>query len=173
MKLLCHLFNPGPFMPHGNCYLWSTGLVAANAVTDALIVLAYFSISVTLLVFIVKRKDLTFRWIFLCFALFILSCGATHLLEIWNIWHANYWVSSSLKAVTAIASVSTAILLIKVLPEALALPGPSALQTDYDALEQRVQERTEELEQTTKSLEAEIANRKVSELEAVRLAAIV
>ena len=40
----------------------------------------------------------------MCFALFILASGTTHLLEIWNVWHAAYWLSGAVKAVTAAAS---------------------------------------------------------------------
>ncbi len=159
MSNFSNAFDSGPFMPHGHCYLWTTGLVALHALSDALIVLAYYSIPITLLYFVRQRKDLKFHWMFLCFAVFILACGTSHLLEIWNIWHANYWLSGGIKAVTALASVPTAILLVKLIPKALALPSPDALQKSRDQLEQRVQERTAELEQTAGRLKAEVAER--------------
>jgi hypothetical protein len=37
---------------------------------------------------------------FVCFAVFILACATTHLMEIWNIWHADYWLAGSLRAIT-------------------------------------------------------------------------
>ena len=150
-------------MPHGHCYLWTTSLVALHAISDAFIVLAYYSIPVTLVYFVRRRKDLKFHWMFGCFAVFILACGTTHLLEIWNIWHANYWLSGSVKAVTALASVPTAILLVKLIPQLLALPSPDALQKAYGELELRVQERTAELLQTTRNLEVEVTERKRTE----------
>ena len=150
-------------MPHGHCYLWTTSLVALHAISDAFIVLAYYSIPVTLVYFVRRRKDLKFHWMFGCFAVFILACGTTHLLEIWNIWHANYWLSGCIKAVTALASVPTAILLVKLIPQLLALPSPDALQKAYGELELRVQERTAELLQMTRNLEVEVTERKRTE----------
>ena len=38
------LFNSGPFMRHGHCYYWTSGLVTLNAFADALIVLAHYAI---------------------------------------------------------------------------------------------------------------------------------
>ena len=69
----------------------------------------------------------------------------THFLEVWNIWHAAYWLAGGVKALTAAASILTAILLVKLVSRALALPGPEALQKARDELEIQVQERTAEL----------------------------
>jgi PAS domain S-box-containing protein len=150
-------------MPHGGCYLWTQSLIALHVASDALIVLSYYSIPFTLLYFVRRRKDLKFDWMFVCFAAFILACGTSHLMEIWNVWHGNYWLSGIVKGITALVSVPTAILLVRLIPAALALPSPGALQKAYGEMERRVQERTAELSQTTKSLEAEIAERKQTE----------
>lgn len=144
-------------MPHGGCYLWTKSLIALHAISDGLITLSYYSIPFTLIYFVRKRKDLKFHWMFICFAVFILACGTTHLMEIWNIWHASYWLSGSIKALTAAASVPTAILLVRLVPQALALPSPDALRTAYDQLEEKVQQRTADLQ-------LEIAERKRAEV---------
>ena len=78
METLKQLFASSGFMPHGYCYLWNPSLVSLHVVSDALIVLAYLSIPVTLLYFIRKRSDIPFHWMFLCFGTFIVACGATH-----------------------------------------------------------------------------------------------
>jgi CheY-like chemotaxis protein len=57
---LRQLFTSGDFQPHGYCYLWNKGLVWLNVVSDPLIALAYFTIPITLLYFIRKRRDLPF-----------------------------------------------------------------------------------------------------------------
>jgi signal transduction histidine kinase/DNA-binding response OmpR family regulator len=133
------------FMPHGHCYLWQPGVLWLHLISDSLITLAYFSIPITLVYFVRKRKDLEFNWMFVCFAVFILACGTTHLMEIWNIWHADYWLSGSIKAITALASIPTAILLVRLVPTALALPSPSALATINEQLQREitVRKRTE------------------------------
>lgn len=159
-------FSSGPFMPHGHCYYWSKDLIALHAVSDALIVVAYFSISLTLLYFVRRRRDPTFHWMFVCFAVFILACGTTHLVEIWNIWHADYWLSGGVKALTALASVPTAALLIKLVPVALALPSADALQKARDELELRVAERTRQLAEANATLMREARERQRAEQEA-------
>jgi PAS domain S-box-containing protein len=118
------------FMPHGMCYLWQTDVLALHIISDALIALAYFSIPFTLLYFVRKRRDLEFNWMFVCFAIFIVACGTSHLMEVWVIWRPDYWLSGAVKAVTALASVPTAVLLIRLLPAALSIPSPAALERE-------------------------------------------
>src|SRR5258708_3509392 len=123
MDLFTKLFSENGFMPHGHCYLWRPGVLWLHIASDALIALSYFSIPFTLLYFVRKRRDLEFHWMFVCFAVFIIACGTTHLMEIWNIWHAQYWLSGGIKALTALASMPTAVLLIRLVPQALAWPS--------------------------------------------------
>ena len=174
MKEFLETLFSSDFEPHGYCYLWNPGLVGLHVVSDALIALAYFSIPVTLIYFIRKRRDLPFNWMFVSFGMFILACGATHIMEVWTLWHGIYWLSGSIKAVTAMASVPTAILLVKLVPEALALPSPEAMKLEIaerkrteqalhqakNELELRVLERTAELRKANEDLVAEIAQRK-------------
>lgn len=127
MEFLKTLFSSGDFMPHGYCYLWDRGLVLLHLISDVLIALAYFSIPITLVYFVRKRRDLPFHWMFLCFGVFIIACGSTHVMEVWTLWHANYWLAGIVKAVTALASVPTAILLVQLVPKALVLPSPDEL----------------------------------------------
>ena len=124
MQFLDSLFSSGPFMPHGYCYMWVPGLVWLHVISDSLIALAYLSIPFTLAYFVRRRTDLPFNWMFLCFGVFILACGATHAMEVWNLWHADYWLAGVIKAITAIASLATAALLVKLVPQAVALPSP-------------------------------------------------
>ena len=116
------------FIPHGHCYLWKPGLVWLHVVADGTIALAYFSIPITLLYFISKRRDVPFTWIFGLFSAFILLCGSGHLIDIWTLWHPNYWMAGLVKALTAIVSATTAIELIPLVPLALALPKPAELE---------------------------------------------
>ncbi len=143
MDFLRQLFGSGDFQPHGFCYLWNARLVWLHAISDLLIALAYLTIPVTLVWFIRKRRDLPFSWIFVCFGVFIVACGATHVLEVWNLWHANYWLAGVIKAVTAAASIVTAILLIRLVPQALDLPSPQQWLFANAALQKEVQDRRE------------------------------
>lgn len=145
MNFLQRIFSTNGFMPHGMCYDWNPSVIWLHVVSDAVIALAYYSIPLTLLYFVQKRKDLAFDWMFVCFAAFIVACGTTHLMEIINIWHPVYWLSGIIKAITAAVSIITAILLIKLVPKALALPSPEQLRTTNRALENEIGERTKAL----------------------------
>jgi PAS domain S-box-containing protein len=136
------LFSTDGFMPHGMCYRWQADVLALHVISDGLIALAYFSISLTILYFVHKRVDLKHNWVFLCFVIFIAACGITHAMEIWTIWHPAYWLSGGIKAATAFASVSTAILLILFIPIALRLPTPATLRNVQMDMQREVNERS-------------------------------
>jgi PAS domain S-box-containing protein len=166
LELWNNLWSADGFMPHGHCYLWRPQLVWLHVISDALTALAYTSIPFTLLYFIRKRRDLPFHWVFASFGLFIIACGATHVMEIWTLWTPTYWLAGMIKAVTAFASLATAILLIKLVPRALVLPTPQQLakahgdlQRADEVLEHRVQERTAELTRKNEELERRVQER--------------
>jgi PAS domain S-box-containing protein len=151
-----NLFDAGNFMPHGHCYLWVPGLIRLHLFTDLAIGLAYIAISCTLAYLVRKaKKDIPFSWIFVCFGLFIIACGATHLMEIWTLWVPLYWLSGAVKLVTALASVATAVVLPPLVPKSLAMIR-SAKPSDR---------RHTELQQAYVALQKEIAERKKAELE--------
>ena len=104
--------------PHGYCYIWDTALVSSHVVADLLIGVAYVAISAGLAVLVYRvRHLLPFHWMFLAFGLFILTCGATHFMDVWTLWRADFWASAALKIVTAVASVATALALPPLIPQ--------------------------------------------------------
>ncbi|MBN3940544.1 MAG: ATP-binding protein [Nostoc sp.] len=134
-------FHSSGFIPHGHCYLWQTGLVWLHIISDATIALAYYSIPFLLIYFISKRKDVPFNGVFLLFGAFIIACGTGHLMDIWTLWHPDYWVAGSLKALTAIISIYTAFALFYLMPQALTLPSPAQLEVINRALSTEIVER--------------------------------
>lgn len=105
-----------------------------HLISDFFIATAYFVIPITLLLFVQRRRDLPFNWMFVCFGIFIIACGMTHVMEIITLWKPYYWISGMVKAVTALASVPTAILLIRLVPSAVNIPGPAVLRAANEAL---------------------------------------
>jgi signal transduction histidine kinase/CheY-like chemotaxis protein len=99
------------------------------------------TIPVALALILRRRRDVPFGWMIWSFALFITACGFTHLMGIWTLWHADYGAEALVKAVTAIASISTAVALWLLIPVAVNLPSPAQLQQLNSDLEQRVRER--------------------------------
>ena len=132
------------FMPHGMCYLWQPELLWFHVISDAVIAVSYFAIPLALLyVYRQKRGDLPFHWMFLLFATFIVACGATHAMNVWNVWNPDYWVSGGVKAITAIASLGTAALLVPMLPRVVAMKNPEELERVNLELARREQQLAE------------------------------
>mgnify|MGYP004477100875 CR=1 FL=1 len=131
----------------------------ANIISDCTIALAYYSIPILLVYFVSKRRDLPFDKIFLLFGAFIVSCGTGHVMNIWTLWHPDYWLSSLVKAMTALVSIYTALKLLPLIPKALALPSPAQLAAVNQALKNEIIERMRTEAELQKAKEAaEAAN---------------
>src|SRR5688572_11207260 len=127
-------FSGGQFLPHGHCYMWSPGVLWMNVVADILIAMAYFTIPFALLYIARRRRDLPFDWLVVCFGVFIVACGLTHVMNVWTVWHAHYWAEGVVKLLAAAASVPTAILLWRFLPGILLLPSQRQLRDANESL---------------------------------------
>ncbi|MBD1913964.1 MULTISPECIES: ATP-binding protein [unclassified Leptolyngbya] len=151
------LLSVSGFIPHGHCYLWRPGLVWMHVISDSLIAIAYVAISATLAYLVYKtRREIPFHWMFLAFGSFIVACASTHFMDVWTLWHPTYWLSGALKVVTAIASVTTAVILPMLVPQALALVEAAKLS----------EERRSHLE--TANLKLEAFNERLKELDVLK-----
>jgi two-component system NtrC family sensor kinase len=159
---MVHKIFPNYFIPHGHCYLWKPGLVGLHILSDALIAVAYFLIPLTLIYIVNKRKDVPFDWVFMLFGSFIICCGITHIMEIWTLWHPNYWFSGFLKGMTALISLCTAGVLVELIPKILAIPSPDQLAAANLALQNEIGDRKqaqEALSQLMLDLEKRVMER--------------
>ncbi|GAB1538931.1 hypothetical protein NUACC21_15960 [Scytonema sp. NUACC21] len=172
--LFRHFISPENFIPHGHCYLWQPTLVWLHLLSDLITGLSYYSIPAFLIFFARQRRDLPFRWIFWLFGAFIIFCGTTHLLEIWTLWHPAYWLAGVVKAGTAAVSLYTALQLGTIVSIALGLPSPAELEAANLALQEEIQERKQieealrqvqvSLKQTNELLEQRV-NERTAEVE--------
>jgi hypothetical protein len=95
------------YMPHLTALAWT------QATADSLIGLAYLAISGALVYLTYRaRSSLPFRWLFLAFGLFIIACGTSHFLDAITVWRPVYVLEATVKVVTALASLSTAAMLL-------------------------------------------------------------
>ncbi len=129
------------FVGHGYCYLWRPEIVWMHGISDAVIALSYYFIPLMLVYLVRKRRDIPFHWLFFMFGVFILSCGTTHVMEIWTLWHGTYRLAGLIKAITAGASLATAVALVPMVPKALQLPSPAQLRAANAELEKEIIER--------------------------------
>ncbi len=117
MQFLDTIFDISRYMPHGYCLLWQPELVGMHIISDMIITIAYFSIPCTILFLLYKhKKTLPFRWTFIMFALFIVLCGVTHLISVIVLWHPFYYLQGIVKAMTAMVSIATAVLVFPLIP---------------------------------------------------------
>lgn len=108
--LRTHLFSTD-FLPHSFCYLKNPALVWTHVAADSVIALSYLSISATIAYLVLKsRRGIPLHWLFWAFALFIVSCGGTHVMEVVTTWKPLYVFSALVKIVTALSSLLAAIL---------------------------------------------------------------
>ncbi len=155
-------FFRSDFMPHGHCFFWKPEILWPSVGSDLIIAVSYYSIPAALVYFVRKRKDLAFNWMFLMFGAFILACGTTHAMGIWTVWNGTYRVDALIKAVTALLSVTTAIMLWRLIPGALALPSPAALRDANERLRLEIKERESaemEVRRLNEGLEEQVRQR--------------
>jgi signal transduction histidine kinase len=131
---------------------------------------AYFSIPFALAIIVSKRRDFQFGWIGWSFAAFIMACGLTHIFSIITLWVPVYGIEGIVKAVTAIASIVTALIMWPLIPKIIAIPSSAQLRQAYSALEEEGKQRrgAETLLQRFRETEAtETQIRQAQKMEAV------
>ncbi len=145
---LFDLFNTWRFVPRAQCGQWTPSLIYLHNISDFLIWTAYIAIPLVLVSFAYRRREeLPFQQLFLLFGIFIVACGTTHLLEIILFYKPVYILSGWVKLITAAASWGTVIALFHIVPRALQMKSP-------DALEAEVARRVAELQELNVQLEA-------------------
>ena len=138
------------FMPHGHCYFWRPDILWTHVISDGIIAAAYFSIPVTLLYFLRRRPDIPFPAMIVLFAAFIVLCGVGHLIDIWTVWHPVYAFAGAEKAATALVSIATAIAMVPIVPQVLAMRTPAEMQREVDKALGQLRETQDHLVQNEK-----------------------
>jgi two-component system cell cycle sensor histidine kinase/response regulator CckA len=180
------LLSPGAVAPAlAACvqsHSWSSSLVDLYVVSEGVIAASFAIIAAALFYLAKRRRDLPFAWIFWSFGVFILACGATYAVDLWSVWTPSYWAAGVLRALTAAASLTTAISLVRLLPRALSVPAPGALRSSNEQLrrttgalqqnkaqlELTIEARTVELQRANEELRHQVADRQQAE-EALRV----
>ena len=90
MEFLTRLFDTSDFPARWHCGRWTAGHGWLHILSDLGVWSAYVAIPCVLGYFVLRRKDIPFRTIFLLFGAFILACGTTHLMEALMFWWPAY-----------------------------------------------------------------------------------
>jgi signal transduction histidine kinase/CheY-like chemotaxis protein len=169
-SFLERLLDSSTFSPHGICLLWEPELIWLHVFSDAVIATSYFSIPFALAIIVSKRRDFQFGWVAWAFATFILACGLTHIFSIYTLWVPIYGIEGIVKAITAAASIVTAVMLWPLIPKVLAIPTEEQPREAHVALEEEGRQRraSETLLQRFQEMEAtEMQIRQAQKMEAI------
>jgi signal transduction histidine kinase len=107
-------------MPHAVCWNHDQNLIWTMAVSNAVTFLSYFSICITLFYLARRtRRCIQREWAFFLvgFALFIVACGSTHLLEVITTWIPVFWIDAWTNIITAVLSAYVAVQIIRRAPD--------------------------------------------------------
>src|SRR5258708_2672216 len=152
-----YLFVTTGFPPRWYCGSWSAGHGWLHILSDLGVWSAYVAIPCVLGYFVLHRKDIPFRTIFVLFGAFILACGTTHLMEAIIFWWPAYRLAGIIKLFTAIVSWGTVLALVPVTPKALAMRSPDELEREITArkeAETALQQANTELGRQVEALRA-------------------
>ncbi|WP_333872946.1 sensor histidine kinase [Methylobacter sp.] len=131
MQPLLNFFNIQDLIPHDYRFSWSLALLRLHLAADVLITFAYYAVPLILIYFIRQHKDFAYPWPTVMFSGFIIASGTTHLLSATTTWVPLYfWLGDSLKAFTALISVTTAVLMSWVILARSRYPVVAQLQSE-------------------------------------------
>src|SRR5579862_5247525 len=103
-------------MPHAVCWSEDQKLIWTMVITNGITFLSYLSLCITLFYLARRtRRSIHRDWAYFVigFALFIVACGSTHLLEVITTWSPIFWVDAWTNIITALLSAYVAIMLIR------------------------------------------------------------
>jgi signal transduction histidine kinase len=103
-------------MPHRVCWAADPHLIWTMVITNAITFLSYVSLCITLLYLVRHTRRVIARdwaWFAVGFALFIVACGSTHLMDVVTTWVPAFWIDAWTSIITALLSATVAIMLIR------------------------------------------------------------
>lgn len=172
LEFLSKLFDTSDFPPRWHCGNWSDAHGTLHILSDLAIFGAYMAIPAAIVFFLLKRRRVPYPRVFVFFALFIVTCGFTHLLEAVIFYAPIYRLAGVAKLLTALASWATVLAMVPAIPTALSMKTSNELEAEIERrtaelraaerelaranelLERRVEERTAELQRSNRELQA-------------------
>lgn len=121
-------------LPQGQALHWQPDVLWLNVLPDLAVAIACLAIAVALIRVSRRSQHLPFQGLLLWSALLTLAYGLSHVVSVWNVWHADYWLEGWVKVLVAAAAIPTAWLVWRATPHILSLPAPQQLQQANESL---------------------------------------
>lgn len=153
LNIFGDLLDPSGFVPRWQCGRWDGGLGWILIFSDLAITAAYFAIPAALAALWIRRRDVPYPTVLWLFVAFIVSCGLTHLVDAWLFYVPMYRLSGLIKAITAVVSLTTAVVLIRSLPGLVKLQTLGKQHEELQALNARERELMSALEEARGAVE--------------------
>lgn len=130
------------FIRKWDCGSWTSLLGWSNIISNLIIMLAYYAIPYSLHYYYkLKKKVLPRPHIILCFIIFILLCGTTHLFQVIVFWYPIYEVATIIDMLTALISIFTASVLPLFVQHILLYKNPEEYILIQKELKQQVDDK--------------------------------
>ena len=117
--------NWSDYQPHAVCLLEEPAIIAAYVISNLGVALAYYMIPLLMWRLAGRYPVIPFRSVIAMFVVFILACGTTHVTKVLTLFIGGwtYWLDVVVCGVTMVASLGTAIGLLRHGPRIAALTG--------------------------------------------------
>lgn len=148
------------FLPHGFCLSWRTDLVSLMVVSESVIGICYLAVALSLAIFARKRPDFPYPGVMVLFSLVFALCGLSHFVDVVTLWLPWYGIQALFNTAVAVLAIPAAWRMWRLVPAALTLPSPHALQAVNASLAREIGEhRNTEASLRDAIREAEAASR--------------
>ena len=126
--------SAGQLIAQSQAYKSAPAVIWMHVISDVILALIFFAIPFVLVYITRRRRDLRFDSVIACGSVFVVACGLIHVAQIWNVWHADYWIEGAVRVFAALASIPTAFLLWRTLPDIVSLPSQRQLRHANESL---------------------------------------
>ena len=109
-------------LSHGFGPTGVTGLLRLHLVSESLIALACFPISIALLRIVRSRRGFRFNGVLFFLAASMMACGLTYGVELVTQWRPALWVSVAIEAAAALGLLAVLVVLLRITPNILTVP---------------------------------------------------
>lgn len=153
IEFLYKLFDASDYPARWHCGNWSTFEGWLQICSDIAIVASYYSIPLILFYVLRNRPVSRIRPLMWMFAAFIFLCGTTHLMDAVVFWWPAHRLGGTLKFLTAVISVFTAVELYLNIPTILAFKSIDMLEHEIvlkSKVEKELRDANKKLNNTKK-----------------------